>query len=157
MENPRQYLSCSKCQWDHCRGILLVASTSCASQEPRLHSSSPLFAFPSIAALSGFGAGRGATWQQETAWGSNSGSVPHRAAVQEPQSSVWAYSSGDTQMPLNMLTGQAFHRKFGANCNWCWLLNTMRHTEKSGALKACGFRFSSGFTFHHTPGWFLTN
>lgn len=157
MENPRQYLSCSKCQWDHCRGILLVASTSCASRELCLHSSSPLSAFPSITALSGFGAGHSATQQQETEWGSNSGSVPYRAAMQEPQSSVWAYSSGDTEIPLNVLTRQAFNRKFGGNCNWCWLLHTMRHTGNSGVLKACGFRFSSGFTFHNTSGWFLTN
>lgn len=45
----------------------LAAGTSCVSRELPLHSLSPLAAFPSVAGLSGFGAGHGGTRPQETA------------------------------------------------------------------------------------------
>lgn len=88
-------------------------------------------------------------------------SAPHRAAVLP-----------DSSEPCLLLLGQPntncwadLSLNSGGNCSWCWLLNAMRHTEKSDALKVLSctlyplawFSLPSSFTAHNTLGWFLTN
>lgn len=111
----------------------LAAGTSCVSLELPLRSLSPLAASPSTAGLSGSGAGHGATQPQETAWGSSTRALHPTGQQYCLRAPSHTHSAWDTQIPI---TGQTFYRKLGAKCSWCWLLNTMRHTEKSGALKA---------------------
>lgn len=147
MENPRQYLFCSKCQWDHCRWA------GCWHRVCQPGADLTLLMCLSL----GLALGPHDCSRQHEAHHS----APHRAAALP-----------DSSEPCLLLLGQPntncwadLSLNSGANCSWCWLLNATRHTEKSDALKALSctvyplalFSLLSSFTAHNTLGWFLTN
>lgn len=150
MENPRQYLFCSKCQWDHCRwaGCWHRLSQPGAASD-HWHCWSVWVWDWSLGQMIAGDSMRLITLHPTKQQCCQTSSEPCLLLLGQPNTSCWA------ELLLNL----------GANCSWCWLLNAMRYTEKSDALQALfvvffsleWFSLPSSFTAHNTLGWFLTN